>query len=132
MKILAFLVLSLCFSNSLNAQNPILENEGFTKLGDVSPSIKMKKIKGKMPNAVESITIPHGVGCAAAILGVNVAVRDVSSSYVLPGLVTTGGRQYDVKYGNASVIVQPVNGNSAQILGDSIFILVIYDDTLCI
>jgi hypothetical protein len=120
----------------LNAKTVVRNNaviKGYTKLGGYDtevPSIKMKKISipaGPAINAVQSYPLGSGI-TDAKVVGIQVLMNYAGSWKIPPAYIDAPGYEYNVQVQNNNIVVVLKNGNSANIGGKPISIIVTYEE----
>jgi hypothetical protein len=120
----------------LNAKTVVRNNaviKGYTKLGGYAaevPSIKMKKISipaGPAINAVQSYPLGSGI-TDAKVVGIQVLMNYAGSWKIPPAYIDAPGYEYNVQVQNNNIVVVLKNGNSANIGGKPISIIVTYEE----
>lgn len=107
------------------------EVKGFTKLGEeaTSPKIKMKKLTGTTNATAGGVAnIPHGIGSAAKILSIDIAVNASSSTFVPENYTQSINLEFNYYYNDTNIDVVTKAGNSAIILGRPIKIIITYEE----
>ncbi len=103
------------------------ETSGFTKLGDVAPAIKLKKLTGTTgATEGDTTTIVHGL-TLAKIIGMNVLVTATNGNLIPPSFVRVFEFQYDVFIDPTVVRVILSIANSGSILTSAITVLLTYE-----
>lgn len=108
-----------------------LDNVGFTKLGSLSPSLKVYYATGTT-NASQggqsSINLDASIA-SSKIISVSVMVEYSTGSYVGPGSVSSSGQQFDWSINSGSPVslsINNVTGNSAGILSKPFRAVIVY------
>jgi hypothetical protein len=117
-------------SLNLNADVTIRD---FTRLGSVSngaPAVKMKKILVASGPAVNgNANYPFGGGITdSKIIGVNVLMTYSGTTKIAPGYIDVAGYEYNIQVQFNGITVINKNGNSANIGGKPISILITYEE----
>lgn len=117
-------------SLNLNADVTIRD---FTRLGSVSsgaPAVKMKKILVASGPAVNgNANYPFGGGITdSKIIGVNVLMTYSGTTKIPPGYIDVAGYEYNIQVQFNGITVINKNGNSANIGGKPISILITYEE----
>ena len=114
----------------INNDNPstTLDVNGFTKLGELSPQIKMKKISGTTA-ATEGgiITVAHGIADISKILSVDLLVTYAGSNTVHHSYTFNPGYECNFYITPAVIFVTNNDGNSFNILSKSFRLLITYE-----
>lgn len=101
---------------------------GYTNLGDNAPKIKMKKLTGTTAlTEGASVNIPHGLG-ATKILAVDIHINYSTTAYVGNSHLRFAGYQSDYIHDSTNIRVYNVAGNSVNILGKPVTILITYEE----
>jgi hypothetical protein len=105
---------------------------GFTKLGNDAPSIKMKKLTGTTASAQGgTITVAHGL-TASKIISINALVQyGAAGHYTMPGDLTAGYQFYaysDTTNINLRLGGGEHTGSSANILSKPFTVLITYEE----
>jgi hypothetical protein len=120
----------------LNGKTVIKNNEvvrGYTKLGGYDadvPSIKMKKISvaaGPAVNAVQSYPLGSGI-TDDKVVGIQVLMNYAGTWKIPPGYIDATGYEYNVQVQNNNIVVVLKSGNSANIGGKPISVIVTYEE----
>lgn len=117
-------------SLNLNADVTIRD---FTRLGSVSsgaPAIKMKKIlvpTGPAVNGNANYVFGGGI-TDSKIIGVNVLMTYSGTTKIPPGYIDVAGYEYNIQVQFNGITVINKNGNSANIGGKPISILITYEE----
>lgn len=101
----------------------------YIRLGDASPSIKVKKITGTTASTQGGIvSIAHGVTWEK-IISVTAVVQNGTNSGILPGYIQLGypGYYYSLDYGGTNVRVLNHGTDSAGILSKPVIIYITYE-----
>lgn len=122
-------------SNALTVyKNGNTDLNGYVRLGkitDDAPRIKVKKITGTSPAIDGSLTYPHLVD-AAKIIGVEIFVQygasPVPTKVIPPGYTLTGNHHYQYEIDGANIRIQNVSGQSSQIGGKPLRIMITYEE----
>jgi hypothetical protein len=109
-----------------------LHVDGYTKLGDAAPGIKVHKLTGTTANAQgisTTIGLPGFIaGNKVLSVSVMVEVTNGSGNWIPPGYVNSPGLLYTWQLTNTGIDVYNVAGNSAALTGgNNIKILVTYE-----
>lgn len=122
-------------SNRSNAmviyKNANTDISGYTRLGTITedaPRIKIKKISTTSP-AVNSLkSVAHNVlGGDAKVLGVQVLL-EYGSGKIPPSYTDVAGYEYNVQVQFGNIVLINKNGNSANIGGKPVTILITYEE----
>jgi hypothetical protein len=120
----------------LNGKTVVRNNavvKGYTKLGGYDadvPSIKMKKISipaGPAINTFQSYPLGSGI-TDAKVVGIQVLLNYAGSWKMPPGYIDVAGYEYNVQVQNNNIVIILKNGNSANIGGKPISIIVTYEE----
>lgn len=104
--------------------------DGFTRLGtasDGAPNIKMKKIGVTGPAINAFTSYPTGIA-DAKILSVSILMNYSSTWKMPPNYTDTPGYEYNYQVQNGNVVIINKTGNSANIGGKPITILITYEE----
>ena len=117
----------------VNETNPqsTLHVDGFTKLGDDAPKIKMKKLTGvtSTSNGGTSDPIPHGIADAFKILSVTAVIQyTTSKGHVTNNYTANPGLEVGIFFDEDNIELINKAGNSAFILGKPVRILIVYEE----
>ncbi len=105
-----------------------LEVNGYTKLGNSSPKIQMKKLTGTTAATQGGFTsLVHGIN-SAKILSVDVLVEYSPNAFVPHSYRYNGGYDFDFYYDSSTINVVNSPSNSSQILSKSFRILITYEE----
>lgn len=103
---------------------------GYVRLGEVSdgsPRIKVKKLTAVMPATQGGFTfVAHGIA-QAKILNISSLVTVGGRYQIIPNHMQTGF-QYTLNVDGADIAVGAVTGNSANLLGMPVKILITYEE----
>jgi hypothetical protein len=104
-----------------------LDVQGYTKLGDIAPAIKMAYFTGTTSSTQGgSVTIPTGLN-GAKMIAISVMVEYVTDNYIEQGYTNNPGYQFNwYGGGGGSIIVWNTTGNSSSILSKPIRIVITY------
>ena len=104
-----------------------LHVNGYTRLGDDAPKIKMKKITDM--NGAEGTTknIAHGL-TADQILSVEAKIEYSPNLYVQEGYTVVPGFEFNIFWDNTNIKIRNATGNSVSIANDTVTVLVIYEE----
>jgi hypothetical protein len=105
------------------------EHQGFTKLGDTAPSIKMKKLTGTT-NATQGLTatVSHGLGVGTKIISIRVMIDIGGGNKVPDGFNKDNGYECNAWVSGDNVLVENKAANSSFILNKGFSVLVIYEE----
>jgi len=108
--------------------NPSLINIlEFTALGDLSPSIKLKKITGTTGAAEgDIVTVAHNL-TGSKIISFKLKVEDATDSGIPENHTSDTGYQVSIKHDGTNFIITNVSSNSANVLSKPFSILVTYE-----
>jgi trimeric autotransporter adhesin len=113
----------------IGTNNPTsaLDVQGYTKLGDIAPAIKMAYFTGTTSSTQGgSVTISTGLN-GAKMIAISVMVEYVTDNYIEQGYTNNPGYQFNwYGGGGGSIIVWNTTGNSSSILSKPIRIVVTY------
>ena len=123
----------------INTTNPEAELQvnGFTKLGNESPEIKMKKLTGIFPDletqSTSLLRFPHGIADHTKILGFHMHVESpgtglTSAASVPPAFKSWPAAQYDYIIETDHINIYTTKNKSAYIAGYPYRILIIYEE----
>ncbi len=105
-----------------------LDVNGFTKLGNDAPSIKVKKLTGTTASTEGGdVNIPHGL-TFSKILSVSVLVESQTTTYTPPSYTTIPGYEYNYDVYNSTVWIFNIAGNSGNILSKPVKIMITYEE----
>ncbi|MFN9710930.1 MAG: hypothetical protein ACK55K_05930 [Bacteroidota bacterium] len=119
-------------SNAMTVyKNGDADISGFTKLGSDAPAIKIKKFTSSTASAEgAAINIPHSIPLSK-VLGIQASVvtTTVFATYgIIPGYTNSSGYEYQLYLTPTAITVINRTGNSAQILGKPINIIITYEE----
>lgn len=104
------------------------QHDGFTKLGETAPSIKMKKLTGNAScNEDGVISIPHGL-TSDKILSINAVIEGWPDTYVPANHRYGGTAVFTVSYNATHVFIRNILGSSSSILCDPFKVTIIYEE----
>jgi hypothetical protein len=106
-----------------------ITTSGFSKLGDVAPKIKMKKLTGYNTSGSDggATTIPHGL-TSAKILSVSTLVFYDSNGGIHPGYEGGAGYNFSYAFDANNVTVILVSGQNVNIRNKPIVVLITYEE----
>lgn len=120
-------------SNRSNAlviyKNANTDISGYTRLGTVTedaPRIKMKKISTTSPAVSSLKSVAHGL-TDSKILGVQVLL-DYGSGRIPPSYIDVAGYEYNIQVQFGNIVLINKNGNSNNIGGKPVTILITYEE----
>lgn len=108
-----------------------LDNMGFTKLGSLSPSLKVYYVTGTThasDGGQASVNLDASIA-SSKIISVSVMVEYSTDSFVGPGSFSTSGQQFDWSINSGSPVslfINNVTGNSAGILSKPFRAVIVY------
>lgn len=108
-----------------------LDNVGFTKLGSLSPSLKVYYVTGTThasDGGQASVNLDASIA-SSKIISVSAMVEYSTDSFVGPGSVSTSGQQFDWSINSGSPVslsIHNVTGNSAGILSKPFRAVIVY------
>jgi hypothetical protein len=125
------------YSTAVGAGNNVLrllgngnsEHQGYTKLGDTAPAIKMKELSGTTSGSSGgTVNIAHGL-TLSKILSVSVLVNASTSNDIPPNYNGSFvGFQYFYFVGGTNVVIENSAGNHTNIAGRPVKILITYKE----
>ena len=102
-------------------------DEEFVNIGTGAPNVRMVKLTGTSPAVGASGTIAHGLADAAKIIGAQVLVAGNNGNPIPPNFTSVGGYQFRFFIDSTNVHIYCVAANSANIDGNAVTILIIYE-----
>ena len=119
-------------NTGINTASPqsMLHINGFTKLGDDAPKIKIKKITGQTANSQNGMVGLSHLLNSEKIISVNVMVEynTIDHLYVPHAYTTESSYEFSYQVTNNEIVVKNKDGNSSQILNKPIKILITYEE----
>jgi hypothetical protein len=115
----------------VNTANPqaMLHVNGFTKLGDDAPKVKLKKLTGTTSSTEGgSVFINHGIGNGDKILQVSIEVERTNGAWYANGYTGESGYIFDYFYGDSFLYITNKVGNSSNILSRPLKALIVYEE----
>lgn len=111
------------------ATNNALDVNGFSKLGNDAPAIKVKKLTGTTGAAQgDIIPISHGL-TSTKILSITVLVQfETNGQYVPHSYTNTNGYQFDFFSDTTNIQIRNHPTNSGQILSKPIKVMITYEE----
>ena len=107
-----------------------LEVNGFTKLGESAPGIKMKDFTSYLTSNVDGGTtnIPHGLASSSKIVGIQVYVYSLASGglWVHENYGNAADSEFNYTFDDNNVVIRLKNGNCTNIRNTNIKMLITY------
>ncbi len=89
--------------------------DGFTRLGNDAPKVKMKEISGNMPALNANNSYPHGL-TDSKILSITISA-EVNNQFIPPSYTGNSSLEYNYYWTAGSLYILNKNGNSAGLAG---------------
>ena len=107
-----------------------LHVDGYTKLGDDAPKIKMKKYTGSLSSTPGVCTsFEHGLFEVGTIISMNISVLHMNGvTNILPHYTLSGGSEYSGDFNIANVNICTAGANSHNIVGQPYIVVLIYEE----
>ena len=101
---------------------------GYAAIVTGAPRVKMVKITGTSAADGSSVAIPHGSADRAKIIGAQVLVSNNTGNRIPPNFTSVGNHEFDFFIDTTNVHVYCISGNSSGITGNTVTILITYEE----
>ena len=126
----SFVMNTITGNTGIGTTNPTstLEVNGFTKMGNDAPAIKVKKLTGTTASTQGGdVNIAHGL-TFSKILSVSVLVESETTTYTPPSYTIISGYEYNYDVYNSTVWIFNIAGNSGNILSKPFKVMITYEE----